>query len=331
VARFYRADIQRNKPISTEITGYTASSLMFLYDVTGEEAYLDRARHTAQFLCDHAWQPNLRTFAFEYPSPSEECEYRSYFFDCGIIIRGLLSVWRVTREQRLLDMAVAGAHAMLGDFDNGTDIDPILLLPDKQPLERVDHWSRMPGCYQLKSALAWKEVGEAASDEKLLAAYTALLDKQLKTCRTFLPGAAEKPRVMDRLHPACYFLEALYPVLNRADCAEAYRYILAEVARLLREIAPLFCRSDVYAQLLRARIYGASIVPIDEAAAAEEAAALERFQLIDDDPRLNGGFAFGQRDGAVVPHCNPVSTAFAMQSLWLWHNRKDSACLLPPI
>lgn len=338
MARFYRADLQKNKPVSTEITGYTASTLIFLYEVTQEEQYLDRARVTARFLCDHAWDIPLSTFPFEHPSPSSDSHHHTYFFDCGIIIRGLLAVWRVTKEDRLLEMAVDASHGMLADFHSGADFHPILELPDKRALPRADHWSRMPGCYQTKSALAWWEVAAVTGETKLRDAYLEILDASLLTCRDFLPGTPEKTRVMDRLHPACYFLEALYPVLDRADCAAAYRAVLKSVACWLREIAPEFCRSDVYAQLLRARLYGTRAVPLDAAAAQEEAAALAAFQVTSDDPRLDGGFLFGRRNGDVMPHANPVSTAFAMQALEAWRayqagacRDEDNPCPLPPI
>ena len=100
VARYYRADTRKNKPVSTEITGYFASTMVLLYARTGSEEYLDAARRAAGFLCDTAWDPALRTFPFEFPAA------RAYFFDCGIIVRGLLAVWRITKEQRLLDLAV---------------------------------------------------------------------------------------------------------------------------------------------------------------------------------------------------------------------------------
>jgi hypothetical protein len=331
VARFYRADLKKNRPVSTEITGYTASALIFLYSATKDDRYLERARLTAHFLCEHAWDAGLGTFPFEHPSPSADTAHQSYFFDCGIIVRGLLAVWRVTREQRLLDVAVAAAHGMLQDFHTGTDFHPILELPERRPLERIDHWSRTPGCYQLKSALAWWEIAKVTGDETLRAAYLELLESSLGSYRNFLPGTSERVRIMDRLHPACYFLESLYPVLDRPDCVEAYRYFLGEIGRYLREIAPEFCRSDVYAQLLRARIYGAGVVPLDEVAAQEEASALVEFQVASEDTRLDGGFFFGRRNGEMVPHANPVSTAFGMQALWVWQNRNDSPCQLPPL
>jgi hypothetical protein len=334
VARFYRADLQKNKAVSTEITGYTASALVFLYRVTGQEEYLDRARLTAGFLCDHAWDDALQTFPFEHPSPSGASEHHSYFFDCGIIVRGLISVWRATREDRLLDLAVAASRGMIADFHSGADYHPILELPEKSALTRADQWSRMPGCYQAKAALAWWEVAEVTGETALRDAYLEMLEAGLRTYREFLPGAADRPRVMDRLHAYSYFLEGMYPALDRAECVDAYRYTLAAVSRYLREIAPEFARSDVYAQLLRARICGARAVPVDVAAAREEAAALAAFQVHGGDVRTDGAFLFGSRHGEPIPHANPVSTAFAIQALEAWRAfqaAEENPCQLAPI
>jgi hypothetical protein len=318
VARFYRSEIGRNKPVSAEITGYTAGALAYLFQVTGDEQYLERARKTACFLVDCAWDADLRTFPFEYPSPSPESPHHGYFFDCGIIVRGLLAVWRLTREQRLLDIARAAAHGMIADFRTGEDYHPVIDLPSKKPLPRTGQWSRTPGCFQLKAALAWREVAEATGDNTLRDAWLDMMNSALLTHAGYLPGTEDKHTVMDRLHPYCYFLEGLTPLLERAECAKTYIQGIQSVSRHLREIAPSFARSDVYAQLLRVRIYGAAAVGIDTAAAAEDADALAGFQARSEDPRIDGGFFFGRRDGEMSPHVNPVSTVFALQALEMW-------------
>jgi len=322
VARFYRSDIEKNKAVSTEITGYTASALVYLFRVTGDQQYLDRAKQAAKFLLDHAWDNTLQTFPFEHPSPSDESHHQAYFFDCGIIIRGLLAVWMETKEARLVEIAHRAAQGMVKDFHTGRDYHPILDLPGKEPLERTDQWSRTSGCYQLKAALAWYEVAELTGDDELRSAWLEILDFAVAGHPGFPEGAINAHRRMDRLHPYCYFLEGLTPVLDRAECAEAYRTALAEVSRHLRELVPSFVRSDVYAQLLRARIFGASVAPLDVTAASEEAAALAEFQASSPaakfDARIDGGFVFGRRDGEMSPHVNPVSTAFALQALEMW-------------
>jgi hypothetical protein len=92
------------------------------------------------------------------------------------------------------------------------------------------------------------------------------------------------------------------------------------VAHHLREIAPEFERADVYAQLLRMRLYAdrAGALPLDGAAAQFEAEKLAQFQAAGSDPSTGGGFYFGRKGGAWLPYVNPVSSAFALQALELW-------------
>jgi AcrR family transcriptional regulator len=308
-ARYYDAETGKNRAVSTEISGYAASGLIYLFRITGDEVYLVRARKSARFLVD-TWDKQLRTFPYELSSNL------SYFFDCGIIIRGLLAVWYETRDEQLLEIARAAAHGMIADFRSGDDYHPVLTLPEKQPLPRTDQWSRSPGCYQLKSAMAWWEVAGITGENSLRDAYLEMLDFALATHARFLPGASSPHGVMDRLHAYCYFLEGLLPVMDRPECIKVYTQGISSISMLLNEIQSTFARSDVYAQLLRARMQSAGDGLASEA--DSEAEALATFQAVSDDPRVNGGFFFGRRDGKMSPHVNPVSTLFALQALEMW-------------
>ena len=302
VARYYRTDLQRNAPVSTEITGYAASALVYL-------SHHDRARAAANFLCD-VWDSGAGAMPFDLGEPG-----RAYFFDSGIIVRGLLAVWRSAGNQRYLDTAMAIGRHMLRDYAGGEDIHPILALPARTPVERDPlTWSRSPGCYQLKSAMAWHDLARTTGDGSFAEGYERVLDYALRTYAAFLPGHPDRLKVMDRLHAFCYFLEGLIPRENDPQCSAAIRDGIARVAALLREIAPEFERSDVYAQLLRVRIYAdrAGVEPIDRDAACLEAERLRTFQARD------GGFYFGRRGGEWLPYTNPVSTAFAAQALAMW-------------
>jgi hypothetical protein len=326
-ARYYRSEIQKNMPVSTEISGYAASALVFLYRTTGEEKYLNAARRTADFLVDRAWDEALRIFPYEHPSPTADSLHLAYFFDSGIIIRGLVAVWRETRDDRLLDVATRASHGMSA-FWSGRDYHPILTLPDKEPVGRDTRWSTAPGCYQAKSALAWWEMAGITGDEKLKRDYLEVVEAGIYGCGGFLAGADERLKVMDRLHALLYFLEALSPLLDRTDCVETYGEVLDGAARHRRELESEFVRSDVYAQTLRARLRASHVIPVDIMAAREEAAALGEFQS------ASGGFSFGKRAGVISPHVNPVSTAFAMQALEMWRAfeaGESETCLQSPI
>ena len=271
--------------------------------------HLDRARETADFLCG-VWDAGGGAMPFELGTPGF-----AYFFDSGIIVRGLLAAWRKLGDRRYLDTAAAIGRHMLRDYAAGEDIHPVLELPSRAPVERDPlRWSRSPGCYQLKSAMAWRDLAQATGDASFEAPYERALDDALRSHSSFLPGHPERLKVMDRLHAFSYFLEGMMPRASDPRCAAAIRDGIGRVAALLREIGPEFERSDVYAQLLRARVYAdrAGVAPIEHEAACYESAQLRGFQAPD------GGFYFGRMRGSWLPYTNPVSTAFAAQALAVW-------------
>jgi hypothetical protein len=317
VARYYRTDLERNHAVSTEITGYAASTFVYLHTTTRDTRYLDRARSAARFLTRTAWDSASGTMPFEIDPPA-----LTYFFDCGIVVRGLVSVWRATGDGEFLEAATALGKSMVRDFasEDGS-FHPVLSLPDKRPLARdAGRWSRYPGCYQLKAAMAWWDLLEATADEHFREPYERVLEYSLGAYAGFLPGHSERPKVMDRLHAFLYFLEGLLPSAHEPRCAAAIRDGIGRAARHLREIAPEFERSDVYAQLLRIRLYADRVgaLPLDGAAAQFEAERLAQFQVAGSDQSTGGGFYFGRKAGGWLPYVNPVSSAFALQALELW-------------
>jgi hypothetical protein len=321
VARYFRADLGRNLPVSTEITGYALSALVYLHATSGEDVYLDRALRTARFLTRTAWNPKIGALPFELDPP----EY-SYFFDCGIVVRGLLAAWRAAGDAECLSNAAEIGRAMNAHFRAADDsLHPILMLPSKQPVSRDPaRWSRSAGCYQLKSAMAWWDLAEATGDDSFRQAYVRTLEGAMATWREFLPGPAGA-QVMDRLHAFLYFLEGLLPMAGEPCCAAVLSEGIRRTANYVAELAPDFVRSDVYAQLLRIRLFAdwCGAETLERAAASEEARHLGEFQA------PSGGFYFGRRNGEMVPHVNPVSTVFALQALELWRMAAAGGARVP--
>lgn len=317
VARYYRLDQARNHAVSTEITGYFVSTLVYLHGLSSDVRYLDRALSAARFL-DGVRRSHSAAIPFEIEPPA-----LSYFFDCGIIVRGLLSAWRASGEPEFLLSARAVGDSMISDFDApGGRFHPVLALPGKKPLEWDDQrWSRSPGCYQLKAGLAWRELWEATGENRYRESYENLARDCLRDAPGFLPGHPDPCRVVDRLHAFLYFLEGLLPLSGDELYARAVCQGVQRVEGYLREYAAEFERSDVYAQLLRMRLLAdhAGIVPLDRAAGEWEVDRLQEFAVTADDPKIEGGFYFGRTAGRFDPYVNPVSTAFALQALALWH------------
>lgn len=315
VARYHRSGTG-NLPVSTEITGYAVSGFLHFYRVTGDSSWLDAARRAARFLLDRGYDRELRVFRFEIGS---EAGAFAYFFDSGIIARGLLSLWRVDGDPRLLEAAQEAGVSMIRDFEirdfeAGEGYHPIIALPSKEPLPDDAWWSKNPGCFQLKAALAWRELHEITGHAAFREHYERQLLFALQTLPRLLSVETEEMRIMDRLHAWCYFLEGLMPKAERPECRAALASGIAEIGHWLRKLSPRFVRSDVHAQMLRIRLLAAvaGAVTLDAAAASEEAAAVLSFQ------EQNGCFRFGDREGLPIPHFNPVSTCFAAQAIEWW-------------
>ena len=326
VARYYRADTGKNAPISSEITGYAASALFHLHPLACDTT-LDAALAAARYLTRQAWCAQCATVPFEPGS------HFAYFFDVGIITRGLLAAWTTTRETEFADRAHGAALSLAFDFmsderSRRVRFHPIVTLPEKQPVAyEPQRWSRSPGCYQLKAALAWHDIGREFNDAHATRLFDAALTDALSTHEDFLPGSDDSEKVMDRLHAYSYFLEALLSVGDRPECQMALLRGMDRVGRLLREISPQFERSDVCAQLLRVRLIAHRVhgLPLDREAAAEEARRAASYQASSDDPRIDGGFWFGRKRDEVLPFVNPVSTVFCMQALTLWQDHCENA------
>ena len=327
VARFRRSDLAQNERLSSEITGYAVSTLTFLYKRLDEPEALGGARAAANFVVNEAWDPAVGIYLFELPQQGRDT--LAYFFDSGIIVRGLLAAYRVTNESHYLRGAVLGGESMLRHFV-ATDgsLHPILRIPQCEAVERTSQWSRSPGCYQLKSAMAWHDLARQTGEPRFAEAFERALAQALETHGAFLP--ADTPaRTMDRLHAYCYFLEALLAVSDRPEIRQVLLEGIERVSGYLREIRPDFERSDVNAQLLRVRLFAQQFagVPLNSREAEDEAKTVESFQCVS--ALEAGGYWFGRRGSEIIPHANPVSTAFCSQALELWNDSKNGLSLPP--
>lgn len=319
VARYYRTDLGANYRISTEITGYAASTFAWLFRAAGDGRLREAGVRAGEFLLRQTWDRASGLFPFEYAADGDFAEPLTYFFDNAIVVRGLLALWRVEPRREWLEAAYRCGVAMAREFPTADGFAAALVLPGRDPAEPDARWSRNSGCYHLKAALAWRELELAGFAGEFEASWRRALTHALATHQSFLPAGADA-HVMDRLHAYLYFLEGLLACPERADCRRALAEGIERVSEQLERIAPAFERGDVRAQLLRAKLYADAlgIRELDEADARREVARILEFQAQDPDPRIHGGFRFGRKAGAWMPYVNPYTTAFAVQALEIW-------------
>jgi hypothetical protein len=327
VARYYRADSRAYRDVSTELTGYFLGAVIR----PGRGSALpEQALRAGRFLIEQGFDRQSELFPFEIPGPGDSKPRLAYFFDCGIIIRGLVKLWESTNESAFLDAAERCGLALAGRMRrvDGAFF-PLLNLDTGEPFEGADQWSLRSGVYHLKVGLAFRELSVITG----LAEFDSCLGDLKRWClachEAFLPGHDDPERVMDRMHAYGYFLEGLLPFAGlEADSSRALQFGILKLENLVAEIGPGFLRSDVVAQLLRLRLFAEKlgVMELDYRQAEEEAAVVRGFQQEPADPAIQGGFAFARRGGETVPHINPASTIFALQALDMWDQTKDG-CL----
>jgi hypothetical protein len=326
LSRYYRADLLEYKNISAEITGYGIQAFLQL-PMPGDPGLLSNALRAGQFLCYDAGDSSSGLFAFEVPAQDPRSCRLAYFFDCGIIIRGLLSLWHTTSDPMYLERAERCGATMMGRMSRvDGSFFPVLDLDSQVPSASPAGWSLDAGVYQLKTGIGFMELAELTSSGVFSSTAEQLLNWSLRQHEMFLPGDSEPSRIADRLHAYCYFLEGLLPfVEHRFDCALVLQGGITRVDLLLDQVRSDLERCDVIAQLLRLRLLGdyMGMVELDNSAASREAESLLRFQLHTDDRRTNGGFAFGRREGQLLCDVNPVSTIFALQALRMWNDHEN--------
>ncbi len=146
---------------------------------------LTEALRAARFLTRVAWDPKLGTFPFELTEGSRDSRISSIAgSSCEACLqRGAQPRSRIPRCRR------SRPDARCWPIFRASDgIHPILALPDKQPLAWEPRWSASPGCYQLKSAIAWRELFEITGDREFECGYETALNAALENDSEFLPG-----------------------------------------------------------------------------------------------------------------------------------------------
>jgi hypothetical protein len=87
VSRYYRRDLCTHARISSEITGYAVSALIYLYQRL-EKASISSPRPAQRVSDSERRGPQVRAFPFEFDLMESTASAR-VFFDTGIIVRGL--------------------------------------------------------------------------------------------------------------------------------------------------------------------------------------------------------------------------------------------------
>ncbi len=328
-----------------EITGYAVTWLMGRYRRTGDSKYLHSATAAAQWLIQST-DPVTGGFPALIPLRTSRFDNKQasiYTFDAGVILTGLTQLSGVTQDEKVLSTASRTADWLTGPARAGLGFSARCSARDGQALPPDGSgWSLAPGSYHTKISMGLAALGSAiGADAYVQAAIEACefaLGFQTPSGRfaTFDHGGTNS-------HPQLYSAEGLWAVgtacgrpefIAASARATAWQFgsrdASGAVARHWYHGALNYHeRVDVVSQTLRMGVIhqavGSGSETDREAYSPEQlfslAERLLSYQVRSDNPKADGGFAFGfLSNGEPTSDVNTWVTLFALQALELYRD-----------
>jgi hypothetical protein len=191
----------------TEITGYTMTTLLYLYHLHSDPVYLERAKDAAEWLLTRAREPQTGVLRCRFHRTG--WEQHACAFDNGMCVNALVNVVRCTGERRYLTAAL-DLGAWLVDTMQATD-GSLFAKYDVQtrtPYSPGEKWSQMSGSFLLKVAIGLLNLGDASGDPRYTKAARALCEWGATLQEP--DGRFQTSPLGDTfLHPHCYAAEGL--------------------------------------------------------------------------------------------------------------------------
>jgi len=335
---WYEADTQSMPYVYSEITGYLVTMMCDLYDQTHDQRFLDSAVGAADWLL-HTAHPTTGGFRCLFPLKPSRFDYKHhqiYVFDTGVIISGLVNVYRISGQAQYLEAAIKAADWIIGKAqkDNGGFL-PVYDLEKQIFNEQDSEWSLCSGSYHTKVAIGLVNLYQATQEAKYKEAAVKACDFALTFQQADGRFISFPTEGGTNSHPHAYSAEGLWVVgkiLDREDYLRAstkattwmldWQSDYGYIPRHFHNGEPLYNeRVDILAQTLRL-----AVIHLAESRLADTPETrtkldklitiITRNQATSDDKRINGGFYFGRlSNGEVMPHINVWVTAFAIQGL----------------
>jgi hypothetical protein len=329
--------------VYSEITGYGITALMFLKELF-EGDFVKRAEWAADWLMTRAAHPSggVRTrYYLTEMKDSENYSFESdnfFAFDCGMVLYGLVNLYKVNKDEKVLKFAVRLADLMIGDMRKPDGMFYAVYNPGTGKKEDTDwKWSSQSGSYHAKLAMGFIDLFEVTGKKLYKDVVTPLCERSLLLQEESGRFVTSRRDNSTHLHPNAYSAEGLLYAglfLGREDfivsASKAVKWALDN--RMADGGVPKFfdgavfsryCRTDILSQVLRLGSFMVELGALDKGyrpALTKLRSRLEGFQ-IKDEAAQNGGFYYGYTlEGKEPRHVNSWCGMFALQGLYASEN-----------
>jgi hypothetical protein len=175
VYSFYDENEKKYSFLYPEITGYSASTMSFLYSISHEKQFVDLAKANTDWL--------IKIFKkydsiIQGISNDDKRQKLAYTFDAAICAKGLLDFYKINNSEKLLDTAKSLLLWISPAIENDGTIMPYKNLDTNNFEENSDVWYKKKGNLHIKVSMAYTQMYEITNDKQYL-------DTAEKLCNTY--------------------------------------------------------------------------------------------------------------------------------------------------
>jgi hypothetical protein len=252
--------------IYSEITGYAVTYFSWIYSEFNKPAAMQAAKESGNWLLRNLSSNLIFTGRSKVNNFTQKGDLSNqvYAFDNGIILIGLLNLYKVTTDSKILIVSENIAKAIIERFFDGTKLLPLLDKSFKPITNNKKHkWSTIPGAYHSKISLGFLKLYELLGEKKYLEVSNKLCDFALTLQKNNGRFITNYDSNVTYLHPHLYSCEGLIYAGIKQSNDRYYNAGLKGISWAVRQMNPIndglprstiekkTIQSDCVAQLLR--------------------------------------------------------------------------------
>jgi len=330
--------------VYSEINGYFMTTMVFLYKRTRQKKYLEFGLKSAKWLIKNAQDKNggfKCLFVIDKNSKYSFKQNKIYSFDNGVILNGLVSLYKVSKKPFLLKSAKKCADWIIKYcIDNSSLVKPVYDIEDNKFFDSDKDWSTTSGSYHTKISIGLANLFTVTKNFFYLDSAKKICDKSLEFQKSNGRFVSFPYKGGTNAHPHCYSAEGIWVLgkfLNKKkyliSSKKAAKWILStqnhsgRIARLfLLDTSVYHQRIDAVAQAIRlALIHDLenkhNILKPKNKLNKLIKILLKNQNLKTNNKKIKGSFIWGKNsDGSMVRHSNSWVTFFAIQALYLYQD-----------
>lgn len=323
--------------IYSEITGYGITTLLYLYRITKNKEFLNRAVLAAEWIIKVAMQEcgAVKTrYYYENSDANEIYSFDnqiSYAFDNGTVLNGMINLYKINKNKRYLDAAVKMAEFLLSMQKKDGLFYSTYDAKTGEKYNANEKWSSTSGSYHAKLSIGMLGVFDITKDSKFKKSSEKICKRSAKFQKK--DGRFITLKDTTHFHPHLYTVEGLTWTNHFLGKNKFIKSATAAVEWALSKqlknggIPTLLSgnlldgneRSDILAQTLRMGTfmmqeghlsddYKPSLLNLKN--------RLLQFQnQIGSQMNQRGGFFFGHEGDIKINHINSWCTMFSLQAL----------------